>query len=419
MVPAVRSLRFSWCLALPAALALGAAGLPAGAQEPTPATPVFDATSRRVLVDLVVTDKKHRPVLGLATADFRVFEDGVEREILSFAAFGPDTAAEKAPAPDAGGTAAPVRSGQASTVLLIDEAHLSPMEAAQLRPALSEVLLGLEARRGWVLVLAPWSNVAFEGRLPEDAAGLNHAAGLIRGLRAPQISKWPMTDSEALDIERGDTLATRRLVERFRYLNPGLERQMVSLVKTRATELVVAARARRRDTFEAIRLALWWLRRQPGRHSVLMLTPGFPHDPADEAFSRLVNESLKLNAPIHFLDVSDPSAFNTFEGIAYGHALPEGARVAPFESADASEGPGQLAVNTGGVRVGSSDVARGLARILDATQNYYLLGYEPVPRKKPGFRKIRVEVRRKGLRVLARRGYFDEGKAAGPVPTVP
>jgi hypothetical protein len=39
---------------------------------------------------------------------------------------------------------------------------------------------------------------------------------------------------------------------------------------------------------------------------------------------------------------------------------------------------------------------------------YYVLSYEPPEHTKPGFRKIKVEVATKGLKVIARRGYFDE-----------
>ena len=56
----------------------------------------------------------------------------------------------------------------------------------------------------------------------------------------------------------------------------------------------------------------------------------------------------------------------------------------------------------------SGDLTKGLTRILDTTKTYYVLGYEPPPERKPGFRRIKVAVKPKGLQVLARRGYFDD-----------
>jgi len=215
-----------------------------------------------------------------------------------------------------------------------------------------------------------------------------------------------MTDTEAIEIERGDRLAFERVVARFHELNVGLEREMASLVLQRATELAVDARNRRGDTFAAIRHGFDWLARQPGRHSVLLVSAGFA-SASDPAFDRLVTESLRVNAPIHFLDVAALSAFNSFETIEYRQALSKDARVSLHEAMDAAAGTELLASNTGGLRV-SGDLKQGLTRILDTTKTYYVLGYEPPQKKKPGFRKIKVAVKAKGLKVLARRGYFDD-----------
>lgn len=257
---------------------------------------------------------------------------------------------------------------------------MSPQEAARLGPGLTQVMRGLTERQGWLLVLAPLSNVALAGHLPEDAVRLAKAASQVRGGRFDQVSRLPMTDAEA---------------------------------RMRATELTAAARARRVDTFGAIRQGLAWLARQPGRHSLLLLTSGFTHDPSDPSFGPLVTESLRVNAPIHFLDVASLSAFGTFETVAYP-ALPQVARVSPFEGTDAVAGTDLLARNTGGLRVSGSDLAGGLTQLLDTTKTYYILGYEPV-KKKAGFRRIKVRLKDgRNRSVLARRGYFDDGTAETP-----
>ena len=227
-----------------------------------------------------------------------------------------------------------------------------------------------------------------------------------------------MTDSEALDVERGDTGALARLISRVQYLNPGVTSSAEFLVRSRAEELSSEERSRRRDTFEAMGIGFAWLARQPGRHTFLMATSGFVHDATDPGFDALMNESMRVNAPIHFLDCGSPQAFARFEGIEYKYALPNQMRVSPFESADAVAGSDQLAVNTGGLHINADD-GRGLERIIEATRLYYVLGYDPVPRNKPGFRRIKVEVKRKDARIRARRGYFDEGHLALPAPPAP
>lgn len=390
---------------------------PAAAQSPAP--PVFGEKAELVLVDVVVTDRKNRPVLDLTAADFAVFEDGVRRDVLSFAAFG--AAAAKALA-QAGPSTAPDPSVAqfvpAATVLLIDEGHLTLDETAKLGPVLTQVLRELARRQGWLLVLAPFSNVAFAGRFPDDAAMLTEAAGHIRGQRTRPVTRLPMTDAEALEIEAGYRPTEARVTARLAALNanePAFAATAADLVRMRAIEIAVEVRRRRQNTFGAIRLACNWLARQPGRHSIILVTSGFPHEPSDAEFDRLTTQSLRVNAPIHFLDVSSVSPFSSFETLAYRYALPQNARVSASEFVDAAAGTERLALDSGGLRVSGSD-ERGLQRILDTTKTYYILGYDPPRQKRPGFRKIRVEVKAKGLRVLARRGYFDDTPSPSPQP---
>lgn len=51
----------------------------------TPSTPVFRATSRLVLLDVIVTDHRGEFVPGLKASDFTVFEDNKPQKISAFA----------------------------------------------------------------------------------------------------------------------------------------------------------------------------------------------------------------------------------------------------------------------------------------------------------------------------------------------
>lgn len=62
------------------ALAFGQQGTPAAA----PPVPAISATTNEVLVDVVVRDKKGRPLRGLKPADFQIFEDGGPQKITAF-----------------------------------------------------------------------------------------------------------------------------------------------------------------------------------------------------------------------------------------------------------------------------------------------------------------------------------------------
>jgi VWFA-related protein len=67
----------------------------------------------------------------------------------------------------------------------------------------------------------------------------------------------------------------------------------------------------------------------------------------------------------------------------------------------------ELADNTDGITmVNSNDISRGIARVIDRTSSYYLLGYYSTNSATDGkYRKIDVDVIPRGIDVTARRGY--------------
>jgi VWFA-related protein len=72
-----------------------------------------------------------------------------------------------------------------------------------------------------------------------------------------------------------------------------------------------------------------------------------------------------------------------------------------------------LAENTDGLAiVNSNDLDKGLRRVVDDLTSYYLIGYYSTNTKLDGrFRSIKVNVKRKGVDVRARRGYLAATKA--------
>jgi VWFA-related protein len=190
-------------------------------------------------------------------------------------------------------------------------------------------------------------------------------------------------------------------------LNPTLRQEEAdAYARTRGAEIAHDARQRRNVLYGVVTLSLDWLAAKPGRHSVIIVSPGFARESTDQGYHAIVSRALALNAPIHFVDVRGLQGVG-FQGVAYGPALSTEAAAAPFAWSDAAEGAMTLADDTGGIGVGNSnDVAKGLARVLESISTYYILGYEAPPHAKAGFKKITVEARTRGLSVRARRGYL-------------
>jgi VWFA-related protein len=121
------------------------AGAALAAQEATPARSYDEELSVEVInVEVHVTDRKGRPVTGLARADFRLLEDGDPVEIEYFTEVGSATLSPPVEPPAA---AAPSAAPGATTrevsnlIVYLDDAHMSPagrkLVLADLRQALA------------------------------------------------------------------------------------------------------------------------------------------------------------------------------------------------------------------------------------------------------------------------------------------
>lgn len=275
-------------------------------------------------------------------------------------------------------------------------------------------------RQGVLMLVAPASDVGLVDEPARNRAGFRAAVDQIVGRRVPDRSDFPVSDAEAILADQGDGDVIHRLASRFVYLNPSANaggNQMYrfemakDMAKARATEVARDARLRREVVYRLLNGSLNWLSTRPGRRSIVMVSGGYAADKENRSIREIVNRSLRANAPIHFLDARGLQGMSRFLGAEYREALEHDGMEAPLAFSEEASGASGLAADTGGLYVrNTNDMEKGLSRIVDMTATYYILGYEPPEsRRKPGFRKIKVEVVKKGLKVNARRGYFDEG----------
>jgi VWFA-related protein len=395
-----------------------------------PQAPVFSSGTGLVLVDFVVMDRSDRLVGGLKPQDFVVKEDGKERKIVSFAAFSRGETTEAGPsevvvAPP--GVAPKTATAEGvTTVLFVDDAQLRPQEVLRLAPALKKLVDIVAEQKGILALVAPGSNIQVADTAAGNRALFWGAIDKILGQRLDDHSPYPITDAEAIlgsqepplskapgTMPTGNTIV-ERVAARAVYLNRGLLKYDMALIMAagRIAEVAAAARDRRAYAYEVLLKSLDFLAGKPGRRSVIMVSGGYASDKDDKRQQEVVNRSLQTNAPIHFLDARGLQGMSQFLGVEYRSAIEWDAidQVGTFsEAAGATSG---LAADTGGLYVrNTNDMVKGLSRIADMAGTYYLIGYEPPAHEKRGFRKISVEVATKGLKVLSRRGYFDEAVA--------
>jgi VWFA-related protein len=431
-----------------AAAFLAAAGLIALVAWPAAVaddSPVFPTQVELVTIDALVVDESGVPVPNLAREDFTVLEDGVRQEIATFEAIslGEPPEVTSAASPRAVRVATNVASPAQRTTFLVvvDDIHLSAATIKDARTTLERFLVESVRDGDRVTIVSTGTRAAWSGSLPDDRSDLLEFVGRLKG-RLVKALPGLMTEYEAMRIaEYNDTEALERVMGRYyRYSECSTVSPCDAKVQGEARAVHGQAKSERESSLLTVESALEGLAQLRGHKAVVLLSEGFIHDdPQERSYSRVVGAAQRTNAAVYFVDVrgvvgldASASAAAPEGGEPTNPKLPSMAVSAlRNRSINAAEtlararnerlkrevkiGVETVADDTGGFIVrGTNDLASGLQRISLESRSYYLLGYYPTNTKRDGtFRKIEVQLSRRGLRVRARNGYeapLPEGK---------
>ena len=296
---------------------MSAAAVLEGQSAPAP-PPTFPATVETVTLDVAVTDRRGRPLLGLGPADFVVREEGRVQALTSFEAL--------QPGPRPAGTG--VEPGQpegapARTVALVyDDLHLTPRQGETARGAVIGLLReGLRPDDDVRL----WSTSG--GRLELAHAGSEERAAAVAGWRGLASAAHPpdhVSDLEAVLIERGCDIAAATRVQRGFMANGCLTgrcprsprdcSEVEPLVKLKAREAYAAGQRSKGATLRTLAEALDDLAGRPGRKTVVLVSEGFAHDPSLPAFAQIQERARLVQAAIDFVDARAADTSDAFNG---------------------------------------------------------------------------------------------------------
>ena len=383
--------------------------------------PVIRISTDMVQIDAVITNKEGESVVDLRPEDFEVFEDGRKQTVshVHYVAAGPGKTG------NAGTPAATSEAGEPrSFVFVIDNLGLSLEGTARARKLVqSFVTKSLQPRdRAAIIETSATSGGTFA--LTSDPQVLSEAAGRIHHV------VWSRAGLGAFG---------------------GRELDLTS----RHDQLVM-------DSLGVVKTTIDALRALPGRKSVILVSDGFTSrisidmnrllqrftsTPLDSlygdttlyaALRSLTDLANRASVVIYTLD---STGLQTSAG---GQPQTFGARWNPGDprnGADTRDADGQLtaagnpasqgllvrsvartakedslieiAEQTGGLAIFSTnDLTGGLARIVDDLSGYYLIGYVPEQATfelRPGpprFHSVKVEVKRSGLKVRSRKGFY-------------
>jgi VWFA-related protein len=420
-----------------------------------------------ILVDVVVRDRNGNPVRDLKAEDFEIYEDGVRQEIGSMTPIfrkGPTpTAAVEAkarpePPPPAEAAASPEEETTAEVLqdapeiiaLVFDRltadsralAHSAAVKYLEDGPELANnymAVFGIDA------ALLPYQNFTRDKSLirkaiDEFADRSTSQYGSVREALSGGTGD-PAQQQQVSDALAGaEAAAAGGDPSAIGAVGALAAQQQFSNMQNSMTQTFEALERDQAGyaTSNALMAVVNGMRAIPGRKSIVFFSEGLAI-PANvqEQFRSVIDAANRSNVSIYPMDAMGLRAESDISkvrdemlataksnlnrnptrdvtGTAMSAAME---RNEDLLRMDPHAGLGELADETGGFLIANTnDLRAGFERIESDMRNYYLLTYVPSNDDFDGrFRRIEVKVRKSGVDVHARKGYF----AVREVPGVP
>lgn len=412
--------RTGWIRVFAALAITGSLGLQTlGQQDPTPIPGVIRINVNLVQVDAVVTDSKGKPVTDLKAEDFELLQDGKVQKIRNFE-FIPlkDTLASLT----VGSTISPPRTGPAAPpssrtlrpdqvrrtiALVVDDIGLSFDGTIAVRDALRK-WIDTEMQPGdLVSVVRTNASIGALQQFTNDKRMLHAAIDLLKFQpgRIGVESFTPTAATGPAELLAPDTA------------NYEMELRSAYLV----------------GSLNAIRYVMQGLRDIPGRKSLILFSEdlGLPsvdssahmRQSTEDRLRKLADEANRASVVFYAIDP---------RGSVYTGPTASDAVITPTivgnrnqQLINSQDGMVLLAQKTGGLfYAGRNDLDTPLRQAIDDGDGYYLMGYQPEDKTfnaemdTPKYHSITVRVKRPGLKVRSRSGFFGMTDAR-PVPNGP
>jgi VWFA-related protein len=373
----------------------------AAEQKATPAeqesVPTFQAQSRIVLVDVIVTDSKGQFVPGLKVEDFAVHEDHKPQKISGFNVYryqAPQSLPPMQLPPNQYTNFTQQPAGGAVTILMLDTLNTDRLEQVYARKAMAQFLRRLPpGQRVGLFILSDRPHLVQGFTSSSDALiaaskSLSPERSVVEREDTGKQLSGPYSDitaqmsiSRTLDSDLGAFAATPDgSVGRGSYAD------MTSEARFKLTLVTLNALARSVSGFS-------------GRKNLLWLSGHFPLR-LDEEF--ITNNHAGFGGH-HSTEVQETAALLAASQIAVYPVDVKGLGVAQDSFSE-----DDLARETGGKAFyGSNAVDDALVHGLQQGSDYYTLAYSPENHKWNGqYRKIEVKLAQKGYKLTFRRGYY-------------
>ena len=400
---------------------------------PTPAAAVDEVvkiSTDLIRIDVSVTDKNRKPVVGLDRSMFEIFENGEKQKITTFAfvSASPVQPAAKQSRTDVA-VPAPMTELRPEHVnrtiaLIVDDLSMSSESIYYTKRGLRKFVDQQMQPGDLVAIIRTGAGIGSLQRFTSDKNLLHLAIEKIKwnlmgvgGMSA--VSSIKATPMEALR-------------------NAGDSGVSDSMVQSEKNSLISEADNRGQmyagGTLGTIGYVVKGISDLPGRKLAILFSDGFQlvvqdrfgiRGPSDivEPLRRLIDSANRNSVVVYTVDPRGLQYTGINASDNLGSARNVSAKLAERRKTlfDSTEGLFFLSKGTGGFSVqNQNDLNLAIDRVLE-DQSYYLIGYEPDsdtfdPAKRK-FNTIDVKVRREGVNVRFRTGFFNiaENKPLPPV----
>ncbi|HZS47566.1 MAG TPA: VWA domain-containing protein [Blastocatellia bacterium] len=407
-------------------------------KPPQPVEEMVQLSTTLVQIDAVVTDKDGHQVTDLRPEEFEVLEDGKPQKITHFSYITRQTSTDgkqvvaarvekrekdkfvPAPPPPHLNTDQAHR----TLAIVVDDISMSFESIANVRNSLKKFIEEQMQPDDLVTIIRTRNGVGALQQFTNDKRQLLAAIDRLRWNPQANISAFMPVGSDAGPDPDKDPNAT----------GPDASHPSSNADYNDFKENLFSV-----GTLGALNMVVLGMRELPGRKSILLVSDGmkifgtFDDRRILDNMRRLTDLANRASVVIYSMDARGlpylgPTAADDFN--AGSSRTPMFQRLNNVASQrshayfDSQEGLSYLANQTGGFFVhNSNDLTFGAKRVLDDQNGYYLLGYEPddqtfkpIRGSRP-FHRLTVRVKRKGLHVRSRTGFYAiTDEESNPVP---
>ncbi|MBL8206637.1 MAG: VWA domain-containing protein [Blastocatellia bacterium] len=441
--------------------------LPASAQDRprTKPTSSDDQTIRIetqvVQVEVTVTDKQGKVIRDLKREDFELKEDGKLQDIAYFSigtatrparwlGSGPKTRSQDASAITTTTTAPTEALAGRYIVLAMDDIHLSPGTLMQARQSLLKFVDQQVGSGDQVALITTSGQLGMFQQFTNDREALKRAINRLsaqerqvtNSFDVPRITPYQaelidMGDQDALELAvqeilrqqpmsggvptaaaaAGGAAAARAAAGAAAGGGTSERERAMETAKSLARMIVLQNANYTNATLNTLQAIIRTLSALPGRKIMTLVSDGFfLNARSANTFNdvrRVIDAATRAGVVIYALDARGLTVSPMFDASqpSFGNERPPGVRERVENAAMEAvrNGPFSLANDTGGFMVmNTNDLNFGFQKVLEDTEAYYLLAFEPVESYRDGrFRKLEVRVKNHPeYKVRSSKGYF-------------